>query len=212
MKEGIFMSSHTIVTIGRQFGSGGHEVGELLANRLGIKCYDNDLLAAAAKESGLCEEIFKTHDEKPTSSFLYSLVIDSYQGYSTGLGMNTMPLGQQVFLAQFDTIRKIAKKEDCIFIGRCADYALRDDYEITSVFISSDEKSRIERICKRHNVSESKAYELMIKTDKKRASYYNYYTDKRWGNSSSYDLCINSGKIGLENTVEMIIQYLNINK
>ncbi|MBQ3665529.1 MAG: cytidylate kinase-like family protein [Lachnospiraceae bacterium] len=201
------MANHKIITIGRQFGSGGHEIGQLLAEHYGIKCYDNDLLTVAAKESGLCEEIFKTHDEKPTNSFLYSLVVDSYFGYGAGLGMNEMPLGQQVFLAQFDTIRKIAKNEDCIFVGRCADYALRDDYDVTSVFITSDDKSRIDRICKRHNVSAAKAREMMLKTDKKRASYYNYYSDKRWGNSSSYDLCINSGKIGIENTVKLIVKY-----
>lgn len=202
------MSKRTIITIGRQLGSGGREIGQLLAKRLGIKCYDNELITAASKECGLCEEIFKTHDEKPTNSFLYSLVMDSYLGYGAGFGMNNMPLGQQVFLAQFDTIRKIAKNEDAVFVGRCADYALRDDYEITSVFITSDEKSRKERICKRHNVSESKAYEMMIKTDKKRANYYNYYTDKQWGNSVSYDLCINSGKIGIDATVDLIIEYI----
>ena len=121
-----------------------------------------------------------------------------------------MPLSQQVFLAQFDTIRKIAKNEDCIFVGRCADYALREDYDVTSVFISSDDEARIERICKRHDVSKSKAREMMLKTDKKRANYYNYYTDKRWGNSSSYDLCINSGKIGIENTVKLIVDYTDM--
>lgn len=205
------MKSHRIITIGRQFGSGGREIGNLLAKRLSVKCYDNELLTAAAKESGLCEEIFKAHDEKPTNSFLYSLVMDSYPGYSVGFGGNTVPLSQQVFLAQFDTIRKIAKNEECIFVGRCADYALHEDYDVVSIFICSDEKSRIERICKRHEVSESKARELMIKTDKKRANYYNYYTDKIWGNSSSYDMCINSGKLGIENTVDLIVYYMEKN-
>lgn len=202
------MGKHTIVTIGRQFGSGGREIGQQLATRLGVKCYDNELISVAAKESGICEEIFKTHDEKPTNSFLYSLVMDSYNG----IGMPSLPLGQQVFLAQFDTIKKIAKQGDCVFVGRCADYALRDDYDITNVYIYSDEQSKIKRICERHNVSEAKAREMMIKTDKKRASYYNYYTDKKWGNSSSYDLCINSGKTGIENAVELIMQYIQLTK
>lgn len=202
------MGKHIIVTIGRQFGSGGREIGQQLATRLGVKCYDNELISVAAKESGICEEIFKTHDEKPTNSFLYSLVMDSYNG----IGMPSLPLGQQVFLAQFDTIKKIAKQGDCVFVGRCADYALRDDYDITNVFIYSDEQSKIKRICERHNVSEAKAREMMIKTDKKRASYYNYYTDKKWGNSSSYDLCINSGKTGIENAVELIMQYIQLTK
>lgn len=205
------MNKHTIVTIGRQFGSGGREIGQLLAERMGVKCYDSELLSIAAKESGLCEEIFKTHDEKPTNSFLYSLVMDSYQSYN-GLGMSGLPLGQQVFLAQFDAIKKIARKESCVFVGRCADYALRDDHDITSIFILSDEQSKIKRICERHGVTESKAREMMIKTDKKRASYYNYYTDKKWGHSMSYDLCINSGKIGVDNVVELIMQYIKLTK
>lgn len=206
------MSNRTIITIGRQFGSGGREIGQLLAEKMGIKCYDNELLAAASKDSGLCEEIFKTHDEKPTNSFLYSLVMDSYQNYTGSLNTAGMPLSQQVFLAQFDTIKRIAKQEDCVFVGRCADYALKDDYNITSVFILSDEESRVKRICKRHDVTETKAREMMIKTDKKRASYYNYYTDKKWGNSISYDLCINSGKLGIDNSVELIMQYVKLSK
>lgn len=205
------MSKQTIVTIGRQFGSGGREIGSLLAERLGVKCYDNELLSIAAKESGLCEEIFKFHDEKPTNSFLYSLVMDSYQSYN-GVGVHGLPLGQQVFLAQFEAIKKIAKNESCVFVGRCADYALRDDFDITSVFILSDEQSKIKRICERHEVSEAKARELMIKTDKKRASYYNYYTDKKWGNSISYDLCINSGKLGIDKAVELIMKYIELTK
>ena len=208
------MAQHQIITIGRQFGSGGREIGQLLADHLGVKCYDNELLTEAAKESGLCEEIFKIHDEKPTNSFLYSLVMDSYPGYGGGFGINGIPLSQQVFLAQFDTIRKIAKNESCIFVGRCADYALKDeeDCDVTSVFICSDDQSRMKRISERYEVTESKAREMMLKTDKKRASYYNYYTDKRWGNSSSYDLCINSGKIGIPNTIKLISEFVQMAK
>ena len=195
------MDKKLIITIGREFGSGGREIGHLLAKHLNINCYDNELITQVAKKSGFCEEILRKHDEKPTGSFLYSLVMDSYYNHNTILGQAGMPLSQQLFLAQFNTIKTIANKESCVFIGRCADYALKDDYDILSVFINSDEKSKIERISKRHNVSEQKAREMMIKTDKKRASYYNYYTDKRWGNSSSYDLCINSGKLGIEKSV-----------
>ena len=204
------MKKRTIVTIGRQFGSGGREIGQLLAKRLGIKCYDNELITASAKESGLCEDIFKTHDEKPTNSFLYSLVTDSYLGYGAGFGLNNMPLGQQVFLAQFDTIRKIAKQEDAIFVGRCADYALRDDFDFVSVFIMSDEKSRKTRIAKRNNVSESKAFEMMMKMDKKRSSYYNYYTSRKWGDIRNYHLSIDTGLFGVEGAVELIRQAIEI--
>ena len=206
------MGKKTIVTIGREFGSGGKEIGHLVAEKLNISCYDNELITQAAKKSGFCEEILKKHDEKPTGSFLYSLVMDSYYNHNTILGQAGMPLSQQLFLAQFNTIKTIASNENCVFIGRCADYALKDEYDILSVFINSDEKSKIERISKRYDVSAQKAREMMIKTDKKRASYYNYYTDKRWGNSSSYDLCINSGKLGIEKTAELILSYLEIKK
>ncbi len=203
------MEDKVIITIGRQFGSGGKEIGAKLAEKLGIKCYDNELLAMAAKESGLCEEIFEIHDEKPTNSFLYSLVMDSYQSYNAP-GVINVPISQKVFLAQFDTIKSIAKKESCIFVGRCADYALQDDFDFTSVFISCDIEKRIQRISERNKISENKARDLIIKTDKKRASYYNYYTDKKWGYSDSYDLCIDSGKIGIDKSVELIYTYLKM--
>ncbi len=203
------MDKHTIITIGRQYGSGGREIGQKLATQLGIKCYDSELLSIASRESGLCEEVFKAHDEKPTNSFLYSLVMDTYHPYGSG-GMIDVPLSQKIFLAQFEAIKNIAKKESCVFVGRCADYALQDDYNILSVFITSDMDSKVERICKRNNVTPSKAREMIIKTDKKRAGYYNYYTNKKWANSSSYDLCINSGKTGIENAVRLIINYLDL--
>lgn len=205
-------NNNLIITIGREFGSGGREIGKLLAQKLEINCYDSELLTQVAKNSGFCEEILKNHDEKPTNSFLYSLVMDTHQNYSTVLGQTGMPLSQQMFLAQFNTIKDIAAKESCIFIGRCADYALAEDYNILSIFITGNEESKISRIVKRHNVSENKAREMMIKTDKRRASYYNYYTDKKWGKSSSYDLCINSSKLGIEKTVELILEYIKINK
>lgn len=203
------MEKHTIITIGRQYGSGGKEIGLKLAERLGIKCYDNELLSIAAKESGFCEEVFKVHDEKPTNSFLYSLVMDTYHPYGSA-GVVDVPLSQKVFLAQFDTIKKIAKQESCVFVGRCADYALQDDFNITSIFITSDLESKTKRICERLDVTPAKAKELIIKTDKKRASYYNYYTNKKWGNTNSYDLCIDSSILGIDNTVELILYYLKL--
>lgn len=199
----------TIITIGRQFGSGGKEIGTKLAEKLNIKCYDNELLSEAAKQSGMCEEVFKAHDEKPTNSFLYSLVMDTYQPYGL-TGTVDMPLGQKLFLAQFDAIKRIANKENCVFVGRCADYALHDKDNVLSVFITSDLEVRTKRISEKYNISESKAREMIIKTDKKRASYYNYYTNKKWGHSNSYDLCIDSSKLGIDNTVQLILAYLDI--
>lgn len=197
--------SKYIITIGRQYGSAGREIGFKLAKKLGIKCYDDELLKEAAKSSGLCEQIFESHDEKPTQSFIYSLVMDTYSlGYNNS-GFVDMPLSQKVFLAQFDAIKKIADREACIIVGRCADYALADYKNVMSVFINADMEARVERIMERKNLAKkADAIDVINKTDKKRASYYNYYTSKKWGDSKSYDVCINSSLFGVEETVDIL--------
>lgn len=199
-----------IYTIGREFGSGGYEVGRMLAERLGIKLYDKELLAQAAKSSGFCKEIFENHDEKPTSSFLYSLVMDTYSGgsYSSAPFLD-MPLNHKVFLAQFDTIKKIAEQESCVIVGRCADYALADNPDCLNIFVHAEMEDRISWISKRKDLTENKARDLIQKTDKQRASYYNYYTCKKWGDSRSYDLCLNTSKISKEACVDMILEFRN---
>ncbi len=198
------MSNNLIITIGRECGSGGRHIGKKLAEELGIKCYDKELIDVAVKKSGLCKEIFETHDEKPTSSFLYSLVMDTYSlGYASSAYMD-MPLNHKVFLAQFDTIKQIASAESCVIIGRCADYALADFPNVVTVFITADEDVKINTLMGRHDMTEAQAKSFMAKTDKKRASYYNYYSSKRWGDSKSYDLCINSSKVGLEGAIRII--------
>ena len=131
---------NTIITISRQHGSAGLQIGRELAKELNIPCYDKELLERAAKDSGLCKEIFEANEKKPTSSFLYSLVMDTYSyGYSSGV-LSDMPLNQKVFLAQFDTIKQLAKEGPCVFIGRCADYALEDNPNCLSVFVHADLK------------------------------------------------------------------------
>ena len=198
------MMGNLVITIGRECGSSGRLIGQKLAADLGVKCYDKELLTLAAKNSGLCEELFKTHDEKPTSSFLYSLVMDTYSmGYNTSAYMD-MPINHKIFLAQFDTIKKLAEEESCVIVGRCADYALADYPNTVSVFICGDEEDKIHHLMERHNVDESKAKDIMIKTDKRRASYYNYYSSKKWGSSKSYDVCINSSAVGYDGAVEII--------
>ena len=201
---------NTIITIGRQFGSGGREIGEMVAEHFGIKCYDKELLSRAAKESGFCEEMIQNHDERPTNSFLYNLVMDTYSfGYNSSSFVD-MPISHKVFLAQFDTIKKIAKEEPCVIVGRCADYALSDLPNVLNLFIYGDEECKIKRIRERFSdiTSNEKAREMMIKKDKQRQSYYNYYSSKKWGRADSYDLCINSSILGFEGTVKLIIQYV----
>ncbi len=204
------MDRHFVITIGRQFGSGGKEIGIKLAEKFGIKCYDKELLELAAKESGMCQEMFEMHDEKPTNSFLYSMVMDTYAGIYNPQTMIEMPINQKVFLAQFDTIKKIAENESCVIVGRCADYALEDMDDVFSVFISADIDKRIERISKKYDLKPNKAKDMIIKTDKRRASYYNYYSNKEWGKASTYNLCIDSGKIGIDKTVDLIAAYINL--
>lgn len=200
--------ANKIYTIGREFGSGGREVGEKLAAKLGIKLYDKELLQQAAKDSGFCEEIFENHDEKPTNSFLYSLVMDTYSvsGYSVAPFLD-MPLNHKVFLAQFETIKKIAEKESCVIVGRCADYALSDNPDCINIFIHADLDVRIKNVSRNLNITENKARDIINKTDKQRASYYNYYTSKKWGDSKSYNLSLDAGKLGTDNCVEMILKF-----
>ena len=198
------MSGNLVITIGRQCGSSGKIIGQKLAEEMGVKCYDKELLALAAKNSGLCEELFETHDEKPTNSFLYSLVMDTYSmGYTTS-GYMDMPINHKIFLAQFDTIKQLADQESCVIVGRCADYALADYPKVVSVFITASEEDRIASLKKLYNVEEAKAKDIMVKTDKKRASYYNYYSSKKWGDTRSYGLCINRSAVGVDGAVKMI--------
>ena len=200
--------SNLIFTIGREFGSGGMAVGVELAKRLDIKCYDKELLKIASKESGFCQDIFENQDEKPTNSFLYSLVMDTYSisGYSSAPFLD-MPLSHKVFLAQFETIKKIAAQESCVFVGRCADYALSELDTCINVFIHADVDFRIKQVMERNELTENKAKDLIQKTDKQRASYYNYYTSKKWGDCRSYNLTLDSSKLGVDGCVDLILAY-----
>ena len=199
---------NTVITIGRQFGSAGREIGLKVAEYFGIKCYDKDLLTRAAKESGFCEEMIQNHDERPTNSFLYNLVMDTYSfGYNASSFVD-MPISHKVFLAQFDTIKKIADEGGCVIVGRCADYALADYENCIHLFIYADEETKVKRIMQKYELTESKARDMINKKDKQRQSYYNYYSSKKWGRSESYDLSINSGVLGIDGSVKLITQFV----
>ncbi len=180
----------------------------MLAKKLGIKCYDKELLQRAAKESGYCKEIFENHDEKPTNSFLYSLVMDTYSisGYSSAPFLD-MPLNHKIFLAQFETIKKLAAEESCVIVGRCADYALSEVPTCINTFIHADMDMRIKQIASQMGVPANKARDIIQKNDKQRASYYNYYTSKKWGDARSYHLTLDSSQLGIEGCVDMILAY-----
>ena len=198
----------TIITIGRQFGSNGRNIGRKLAEKISANFYDKELINETAKESGLSEEFLKSLDEKPTRSFLYSLVSDPYSYGFTSAGYQTN-LNQQAFQATYDTIKSIAEEGPCVFVGRCADYALRHNENLVRLFIFAPLEKRIETIMNRFDLSEDKARSQIIKEDKGRASYYNYYTSKKWASLDSYDIFVNSSLMDIDKTVDYIIDVIN---
>ncbi len=191
-----------VITVGRQYGSGGREIGTALANRLGITYYDDLLLKKAAEESGLCEELFHSFDERP-KSFLYSIALDPYS-FSMGHINSKGSIEQQVYLATYDTIKKLADQGPCVLIGRCADYALKDRTDVINLFITAPLPNRIKRVAMRNGISEDEAKDRIRRKDKDRAAYYNFYSSKEWGDAKSYDLCIDSSLLGIEGTVELL--------
>lgn len=196
-----------IITIGRQFGSNGREFGRVLADKLNIPFYDKEILYETAKNSGLSEQILQSLDEKPTKSFLYSLVMDPYSLGFTSAGYHTN-LNQQAFQATYDTVKKIGEAGPCVIVGRCADYALRNNPDLVKIFVHAPLDKRIENVMKRFNLSEDKARAQIIKEDKARASYYNYYTSKKWGALESYDIFINSSLMSIDKSTDYIIDYI----
>ena len=176
-----------IITIGREYGSGGREIGELVAKKLGIPFYDKEILTRAAQESGLCEEVMEHHDEKASMGGIF---ISAGAHISSGHMGLQMPLNQRVFLAQFETINRIAAEGDCVIVGRCADYVLKDMSHVTHVFLYASEEKRIERIMRVENVDRGTARDLIRKTDKQRKTYYNFFADGNWGLRSNYDLML----------------------
>lgn len=186
-----------VVTIGREYGSGGRFIGKLLAEKLGISFYDNELLAKAAQESGLSEAVFKNYDEKKDGFLVNGMGIYSYD----------MSLGQRVFLAQFDAIKKIAENESCVIVGRCADYVLKDNPNVCNIFVCAPMDEKIKRAVKYYGLNPQKAESQILKMDKKRKGYYSFYTDRDWGKARNYDLCINS-KIGIDECVNAIAGYV----
>lgn len=195
-----------IINIGRQLGSGGREIARLLANDLGYKFYDKELLNLAAKESGFSEKVFEKNDEH--KGFLRSLLCM----HAPHIGDNSFYKSdfsqESLFLFQSDAIKKAATNGACVFVGRCADYVLREYDNVINIFITADRKQRIERVIKRHNCDDVMACKIINSQENERASYYNYYTGQKWGYAENYDLCINSSILGIEGTVTFIRDFI----
>ncbi len=200
------MDEKYIITIGRQLGSGGRQIGEKLASRLGISFYDKELILIASQESGLGKELFEQADEKTSYSVFAGLLgLDGPPG--AGIYTGSYLSNEMLFKIQSDVIRELAGKQSCVFVGRCADYVLKDLPRCLNVFISADTEDRVKRIAEIQQIPEKKARDIIEKTDKKRAGYYNYYSNKIWGAAESYHLCINSSVLGIEETVSFIQRF-----
>lgn len=197
------MDNKIILTIGRQFGSGGREIGKKLAQALGIAYYDKELMAIAAEESGLSQEFFEKADERASSGLAYAFTM-GYSYISMFTPYNHVLSNDGLFKFQSDAIRKLAADQSCVLVGRCADYILRDDPDCLSFFIHNKIENRIQHILERQHITVEQAKELMTKTDKSRAAYYNYYTNKEWGVASSYNFSIDVSILGIDETVEFI--------
>ena len=196
--------SKSIITVGRQYGSGVRYVARLLAEKLEIPYYDKELLAEVAKDSGIGKELLEEHDEKNTRGFLFSMVSGTQSVGDASSMYLGMPLNHRIFLTQFDTIRRIASEGPCVIVGRCADYVLRDQENVLNVFIKADREERIRRIIEYYGADPLKAEEQLKKADRQRASYYNYYATGSWGDVDNYDLCVDTGALGITGAVELI--------
>lgn len=195
----------TIITIGRQYAAGGRKIGKYIAQKLDVPYYDEKLLTEAAVSSGISEELFREYDEKRKSAFLEPLSTGAYYG-------NNLPMSSKLFLIQFETIKKLADSGSCVFIGRCADYILRNRENVVSAFISMDFDKRVQRAVSEFKRNERNIENYVKRTDKRRAAYYEYYSGKSWGKASSYDICLDVSKIGFEQAGDLIIAYSNLLK
>lgn len=198
-----------VITIGRQYGSGGREIGVKLGEMLGFKVYDKELITLAAQKNGVDPDYLRRIDEKATNSLLYTLALGSSVYGARNFGID-VPINDQLFMTQTEIIKNAAKEENCIFIGRCADYVLRNHENRISCFIYADMESRISRVCKRHELNRNDAIDLIGKTDKRRVNYYNFYTHRKWGRFENYDLSLNSSLLGIEGTVKVIADAVEI--
>lgn len=198
-----------IITVGRQIGSGGHNIGKKLAEGLGYKFYDMEILALAAEESGFDRKFFEKNDEKHgffRSIFGGSVLTGAMMNYADSSASSLSQEGLFRFLSE--AIQKAAGEDNCIFVGRCADYILRDFPNVVSVFVTADYEERVQAVMQRKEMTREQAEKHIREKEDSRASFYNYYTGKTWGHSASYDLCVNSSKLGQDKTVEYIKQFV----
>ncbi len=195
--------SNRVITIARQYGASGRFTGEVLSELLGIPCYERELITLSAEKSGMKEDVVKSYDEKAQSSLLYTLAVGSVDYGAVAVPYN-MPISDKLFILQSNIIKDLAEKSPCIVVGRCGDYVLRENEKKVSVFLQADLDVRAARVAERHNITLSKAKDLCLKTDKKRASYYSHYTGQKWGRPDLYDLVIDTTNITAKGAAAVI--------
>lgn len=197
-----------VITIGRQYGSGGREIGQKIAEHYGIPFYDNELITRAAKESGFAEESFAKAEDKATNSLLYSLAMGINAYGNQDFGFTGLSLDDRIFLAQSDVIRKVADEGSCVIVGRCADYVLKEREQVVNLFIKASMNFRIDRVVNQYGEDAKKAADIILKNDKRRANYYNYHVGEKWTDLNNYDLVIRSDFAGIDQSVSCICEYL----
>ncbi|WP_071145699.1 cytidylate kinase-like family protein [Bacteroides ihuae] len=203
------MNGNYVINLGRQLGSGGREIGEKLAANLGISFYDKELINLASKESGLCKDFFEKADEKASQSIIGGLFGMRFPFLNDAImPSNNCLSNDALFKVQSDVIRKLAAEQSCLFVGRCADYILRDHPCHVDVFISAALPDRIARVCSNRKITEEEADELISKTDKRRSEYYNFYSYKTWGAAATYHLCVDSSVLGVDDTAKFIQEFV----
>lgn len=201
------MTTSTIYTIEREFGSGGHIVGEKLAQMLNIPFYDSQIVDMAAQNAGVSRKIFEGFDEKPTNSFLYSLVMGSYTTASPLAQTPDLNMSDKLFMEEAKIIREAASNGPCVIVGRCGSYVLRERHDVVRVFCTAGMEFRKHHAIHDLGMAEKRIEDTLLKLDKKRASYFNYYTGKRWSDASSYDLCVSTSTAGIDGAVETVLSF-----
>lgn len=197
-----------IITISRQYGSGGREIAEKLAKELEIPFYDNEIITRAAKDSGYAEEAFERAEHKASNSLLYSIAMGLNTYGNQDFGFSNLSLEDKIYLAQSETIHKIAEEGPCVIVGRCADYILRNNKNVVSVFVWANIDSRVRRAVECYNLPQHKAAEQIIKIDKRRANYYSYHANEKWGRVDNYQIAIQSDYLGIDGSVDCIKHFV----
>ncbi|MCQ2536961.1 MAG: cytidylate kinase-like family protein [Lachnospiraceae bacterium] len=197
-----------IITISRQYGSGGREIGRQIAEHFNIPFYDNELITLAAKESGYAEAAFHNAETKATNSLLYSIAMGMSTYGSQESGFAHLSLDDRIYLAQSDIIRKVANEGPCVIVGRCADYILKEREDVIHLFVHANLEFRKARAIKIDGIAPENAEEIVLKKDKRRANYYNYHSGEKWGKASNYHMSVNSGYVGVDKAAKAFIAFL----